>query len=64
MSKEAETNKYAYGKAPQYRCQECGVWVADLDWHDCGEEEEFDGTCPMCGERYRSYLDHIQQCDD
>ena len=64
MSKQAETHKYTYGKAPKKRCQFCGVWVSDLEWHTCGcSEEEFDGVCPMCGDEYRSYLDHLSECD-
>jgi len=64
MSKQAETPKHSYGKKPQKRCQFCGVWVANLERHTCGcEEEEFDGVCPMCGDEYRSYLDHLAECD-
>jgi len=64
MSKEAETPKYTPGRAPQQRCAECGVWVSNLDWHECGDEQQdFDGECPMCGEGYRSFLDHLEQCD-
>jgi uncharacterized protein (DUF983 family) len=63
MSKEAQTPKYTPGKAPQKRCPECGRWTSNFDWHDCGEQEDFDGTCPMCGEQYRSFLDHLSECD-
>jgi len=63
MSKEAQTPKYTPGKAPQKRCPECGVWVSNFDWHECGDEEDFDGSCPMCGEPYRSFLDHLSECN-
>lgn len=63
MSNQPETPKYTPGRHPHHRCPECGLWVMDLDFHDCGEEQDFDGTCPMCGEWYRSFLDHLEQCD-
>ena len=40
-------------------------WVdeADLGPEPDGGEEVWNGTCPMCGAGYQSYLDHINHCE-
>lgn len=45
-------------------CLKCGNSVYDSDAHDivCSGERHWDGTCPMCGEPYSSYLDHLGDC--
>ena len=63
MFDQPETPKYTPGVAPQQRCEKCGLWVSDLDYHECDEQEPFDGVCPMCGETYLSFLDHMSDCD-
>ena len=63
MSKPAETPKYSPNKRPSLRCSDCGLWTMSLDQHECGEQQDFDGTCPMCGEQYRSFGDHLQDCE-
>jgi uncharacterized protein (DUF983 family) len=66
MRKEIETAKYTeftYEIYPQSRCPDCGRWTVDLDRHTCEKPETFDGTCPMCREGYRSFLDHMERCD-
>jgi predicted amidophosphoribosyltransferase len=47
-----------------YECQRCGETDVDPETHDCGAELPFDGdVCPMCGERYDNYLNHLSDCD-
>lgn len=47
------------------RCPQCGRQIAEhnLDGHleDCSgdEERDFDGECPLCGDRYESYTRHV-----
>lgn len=47
------------------RCPECGLQLAEynIDRHleECpgADSREFDGTCPICGERYESYTAHV-----
>jgi len=44
-------------------CDRCGRKKL-TDAHDAiCEGSAFEGVCPMCGERYRSFLDHLEQCD-
>lgn len=45
-------------------CERCERLITDADAHDlvCGEESVFDGECPMCGQPYRNYMGHLQDC--
>lgn len=44
-------------------CDRCGR-EKRTDSHDiiC-EGSPFEGVCPMCGEGYDSYTDHLAKCD-
>jgi hypothetical protein len=44
-------------------CDRCGRKKLS-DSHDvvC-EGTPFEGVCPMCGEPYRQYLDHLAECE-
>lgn len=46
------------------RCPDCGSIIFDLHIHRsvCEKKTPFDGGCPMCGERYSSYLAHLKEC--
>ena len=43
-------------------CPRCGE-IIDVNSHDCDGELAFDGTCPMCGQAYDTYLEHLKSCD-
>jgi hypothetical protein len=47
-------------------CEKCGSFIGDPEIHEriCGSSTPFeDGVCPMCGEGYESYTNHIRDCD-
>lgn len=45
-------------------CTKCGNSVYDSDAHHivCSGERLWNGSCPMCGASYDSYLDHLSDC--
>lgn len=51
------------GDFVETECPRCGEIVAVDGTHDCDGDLEFDGSCPMCGERYDTYLEHLKDCD-
>ncbi|MFB6256440.1 MAG: hypothetical protein ABEH58_06910 [Haloplanus sp.] len=46
-------------------CDRCGGTVYHEDAHRqvCEERPLFAGECPMCGESYESYTDHLRRCE-
>jgi hypothetical protein len=46
-------------------CPECGMNIATPGhFVVCPEkEQQFDGTCAMCGEAYESFFEHLSECE-
>jgi hypothetical protein len=45
-------------------CEDCGGRILNPSVHErvCNPEKTFNGECPMCGERYSSYFEHLDDC--
>jgi len=57
-----------FGDSTTVRCEGCGALVEEqlLDAHEsiCEEDQQqFDGTCAMCGEPYESFFEHLSECE-
>jgi predicted RNA-binding Zn-ribbon protein involved in translation (DUF1610 family) len=46
-----------------FECPYCGAQVWPGTHVERCRERVFDGTCPMCGEEYKSYTEHIRNCE-
>ena len=55
----------------RHECERCGKeffkrYVRDSHQRHCGRSSPFEGadTCPMCGQPYDSYTDHLaEECE-
>ena len=45
-------------------CEECGKRILYPSRHEsvCNPEPTFDGVCPMCGNSYSGYMNHLSEC--
>lgn len=46
-------------------CERCGgpIYNEDIHRQICADRSPFAGECPMCGEQYESYTEHLNQCE-
>jgi ribosomal protein S27E len=45
-------------------CDDCGNRILYPQHHErvCSSTATFDGECPMCGEPYETYFQHLEDC--
>lgn len=45
-------------------CEECGDRIISEKIHPnvCDPDPTFDGVCPMCGNSYSGYMNHLSEC--